>query len=83
MFYQIYLLPQVKRLAITYKHDTYELPDKLRLIVGALRVSNLETVTAGPTPQRPVPRHPGRKLSQGPKSIPTGSGAKPLIIHEV
>ena len=77
----------MKRLAITYKHDTcelpQELPDKLRLIAGALRASNLESVTAGPTPQRPVPRHPGPKLSQGPKNIPTGSGANPLIIHEV
>ena len=32
MFYQIFLSPQVKRLAIiTYKHGIYELPNDLRL----------------------------------------------------
>ena len=31
MFYQIFLSPQVKRLAIiTYKHGIYELPHELR-----------------------------------------------------
>ena len=31
MFYQIFLLPQVKRWAIiTFKHGIYELPDGLR-----------------------------------------------------
>ena len=40
MFYQIFLSPQVKRCAIiTYKHDIYELPDKLP---NDLRLKTLE-----------------------------------------
>ena len=43
MFYQLFLSPQVKRYAIiTYKHDLYELPDKLPNDLTLRILGNLE-----------------------------------------
>ena len=45
MFYQVFLLPQVKRCAnITYKHGIYDVPNELSnsLNLGSEKIGNME-----------------------------------------